>query len=82
MGYMASRQNRSNNKYYFRDLSWAYDHRQEFGHTNLYDNGQMDRDFRSLPGVNSAPGVLWPVARTSELEVVVNAVFHFDESYE
>lgn len=66
----------------FRDLSWEYDHRQELGHPDHYDKDQMDIDFRELPGVNSPPAPLKPIAQSVELEVALKVVFQFDDDFE
>lgn len=42
----------------------------------------MDRDFIELPGVNSPPAPLRPIARTAELEADVKVIFHFDDGFE
>lgn len=52
------------------------------GHPDYYDKEQMDRDFRHFPGVSSPPRELRPIARIAELEVVLKAIFHFDEGFE
>lgn len=75
-------ENNMNKEHYFWDLSWANDNQQEFVHPDHYDKDQMDREFGHLPGSCSPPGPLRPVARIAKLEVVVKAVFHFDEGFE
>lgn len=42
----------------------------------------MDRDFGELPGVSSPPASLRPIARTSELEITLKVIFHFDDGFE
>lgn len=75
-------ENWANKEYYFRDLGWAYDHQRELGHPDHYDKTHMDLDFGHLLGVCSTPGELRSVARMTELEAVLKAVFHFDEGFE
>lgn len=68
--------------FYYHDLSFEFQDRQEFGHSGLYDKEAMDAEFRIYPHVTYLVLPLRDEANVPEMDEVFCSVFHLDASFE